>query len=138
MSYQNDSLFHHDPFLISHNSLAKRSGEGRTYMTNTEAMTYTDWLDRADTDGIEKVGVRHIQTFAPLGEKQAPTANQAATKRQTSIKTLPFSYETFKSVCERFQIHESITKAITRNLTPSFSYDQIKMEETAYGTNTLE
>jgi hypothetical protein len=100
-------------------------------------MTYSDWLDQADTDSIEKVGVRHIQTFAALGEKQDPTTNQAATRRQASIKILPFSYESFKGICEKFQIHESITKAITRKLTPSFSCDQVKMEKAAYGTHTL-
>jgi hypothetical protein len=100
-------------------------------------MLYSDWLDRTDTDSIDKVGVRQMQTFAALGEKQDPTSNQAGTRRQASIKTLPFSYESFKIICENFQVHESITKAITRNLAPSFSCEQVKMGKATYGTHTL-
>jgi hypothetical protein len=100
-------------------------------------MTYSEWLDQIETESIEKIGVRHTQTFAALGEKQHPTATMpVAATRQPGIRNLPFSYDGFRLICERFQVHESVTKAITRNNTPSFSFEQVNMGDIACGMQT--
>jgi hypothetical protein len=87
------------------------------------------------------IGPRRQLTFATLSEGyRSPQSSHEAEHetRQPGIRTLPFSYGVFKSICESFRVHESITKAITRSDVPSFSCEKVMMNQPAYGKQHLK
>lgn len=93
-------------------------------------MSYTEWLGYNSENTKSMVGLRCAQNFAALGEKQH--AKQSS--KQADIRKLPFSQNTFKSICQKFRVHSSITKAITRSASPSFTCEKVIMNQAAYGT----
>ncbi|CAO2653796.1 Nn.00g032070.m01.CDS01 [Neocucurbitaria sp. VM-36] len=117
--------------------LAKRAGELSGCEPSNDAMSYSEWLERLDASSTPKSTIRRASTFAPLGDKQpmeSPTRvhEMPAPQTQQSISTLPFSIQTFKKICEQFNIHESIVRSVTRSDIPSFSCNSIRMGQPAY------
>ena len=69
------------------------------------------------------------------GELDAMPAPIMAGGRLT-LRKLPFSKPTFQSITERFHMHASIARAISRADIPVFSGTEVKMgEHPAYVTN---
>ncbi|KAF1850800.1 uncharacterized protein K460DRAFT_412448 [Cucurbitaria berberidis CBS 394.84] len=120
--------------------LAKRAGEVSGCEPSENPMTYSEWRGKLDANAIPKASIRRTTTFAPLGDNKqtGPSIeahNTSVRQKEQSIRTLPFSVETFKSICEQFHIHESITRAMSRSDVPSFSCDSVKMGQPAYVYN---
>lgn len=92
-------------------------------------MSYTEWLKYNSESKKSVIGLRCSQTFAALAGKQ----HHKQSSKQADIRKLPFSYKTFKSICQKFRVHGSITKTITRTTSPSFSCDKVVMDQAAYG-----
>ncbi|KAH8725466.1 hypothetical protein GQ44DRAFT_217980 [Phaeosphaeriaceae sp. PMI808] len=142
MMYEKPTCWHQYSCLTKCNSLATRAGEKPTSNNISvdekspsrrisPEMSYSEWRDQKDSSNVPTVGVRRTQTFAALAEEPdiagASPKNQDQA-RQPGIRYLPFTYNTFKNICARFQVHESITRAITRTDIPSFSGEKINME----------
>lgn len=95
-------------------------------------MSLEQWLAMADVIPLCEGGMRRQTTFAPLGElpsvesrnneTSAPPASNAR-----SLRHLPFEQRTFRRICERFQIHNSIVRTLTRSDVPAFSCDNTSM-----------
>lgn len=69
--------------------------------------------------------------FASLAEKgpamNSPVVN--STRGRRSLRTLPFSQDTFRLIIRKFYVHNSIAKAISRADIPLFSSAQVEMGE---------
>ncbi|OAL53845.1 hypothetical protein IQ07DRAFT_640871 [Pyrenochaeta sp. DS3sAY3a] len=104
--------------------LAKRPGEKPTGATPSKEMTYTEWLKTVEYDSTEDQHRFH-QTFGPLSEKGVTKDNKQSMRQ--GARRVPFSSNTFKSICERFHVHDSIAKAIDRQDTPSFFSEEVEM-----------
>lgn len=66
------------------------------------------------------------QTFECLAEKSAavPLSNG-----RRSVRTLPFSENTFRLITETFYVHHSISPVISRADIPMFSATEVDMED---------
>jgi hypothetical protein len=114
-------------------SLASRSGEDASRKLAPSEMTYAEWEEQAQGEMVS-LGPRRNQTFAALGEEVHPSSPVIKSKcRQPGIATLPFTYDTFKEICDKFGVHESFIKALTRSDVPSFSSEKVDMGYAAYG-----
>jgi hypothetical protein len=96
-------------------------------------MSIEEWLAKAEDSGSCTHAVRRQTTFAALGEKphrdyikrEAPEPHG---RRPRSLLNLPFSKETFHQICEQFQVHDSIVRALTRSDVPTFACDSVDMD----------
>ncbi|KAH8789951.1 hypothetical protein F5882DRAFT_493652 [Hyaloscypha sp. PMI_1271] len=70
-------------------------------------------------------------TFAAAGEKvETMTTSQGANKNgQRSVRTLPFSKDTFRLITTKFYVHSSIARVISRADVPVFSSSKIRMQD---------
>jgi len=69
-------------------------------------------------------------TFATFNEKSpALGLDQAAASKsgQRSVRTLPFSMDTFRLITDRFHTHGSISRVISRADIPVFSEADLRM-----------
>ncbi|CAN9309015.1 unnamed protein product [Alternaria alternata] len=123
----NENHSHHGLVLI----LARRAGEDTGNDPTSQAMSYTEWLKYNSESKKSMIGLRCSQTFAALAGKQ----HHKQSFKQADIRKLPFSYKTFKSICQKFRVHGSITKTITRTTSPSFSCEKVVMDQAAYVYN---
>ncbi|KAF7671701.1 hypothetical protein GT037_010223 [Alternaria burnsii] len=123
----NENHLDHGLHLI----LARRAGESSGKDPTSQAMSYTEWLGYNSENTKSMVGLRCAQNFAALGGKQ----NAKQSSKQADIRKLPFSQNTFKSICQKFRVHSSITKAITRSASPSFTCEKVIMNQAAYVYN---
>ena len=101
-------------------------------------MSIEEWLAKADDVFPRSFGIRRATTFAPLGEKssldrQGREVHLGDRKRPRSILQLPFAQQTFEQICERFQVHGSIVRTLTRSDVPTFSCDNVAMNGEAFG-----
>jgi hypothetical protein len=106
-------------------------------------MTIEEWLEKAEDSGSCTRAIRRETTFAPLGEnsnrdhiKREPAMPHA--RRSRSLLNLPFSQQTFQRICERFQVHDSIVRALTRSDVPTFTSDMVEMDEPAQSKHSLK
>jgi predicted GNAT superfamily acetyltransferase len=96
--------------------------------------TYTEWRKSAQYEESHLNGARRAQTFAALGEEHHPVkVVPCSEQQQRGIRILPFTYDTFRDICNAFDVHESFTKALTRTDVPSFSCEKVDMGYATYG-----
>ncbi|KAH4265087.1 hypothetical protein HBH64_008030 [Parastagonospora nodorum] len=115
--------------------LADRTDNHSPHTATPRPMSIGDWLMKAEDTLPCKRGIRREPTFAPFEEKlhknhtlQDPALPQETTKRTPrSLLELPFSKNTFKQICERFQVHDSVVRTLTRTDVPTFSCDNVEM-----------
>jgi hypothetical protein len=80
-------------------------------------------------------GQRRCQTFDACGEEHdMDQIVMSRNKRQPGLAELPFTFDTFKDICNTFRVHKSFAKAVTRTDVPSFQCEKVDMKEPAYGT----
>ncbi|KAI0127540.1 hypothetical protein BJ170DRAFT_683378 [Xylariales sp. AK1849] len=109
--------------------LAKRTGEP-TFGT-TKKVGSNDWLDRILTQLPLRSRPRRALTFESLAEKQRVpgSAPGATASGQRSVRTLPFTKDTFRSITKHFYTHSSIGPVISRADIPVFSSAEVRMGE---------
>lgn len=122
--------------------LADRTEGGSPHEATYSPMSINDWLVKAEDSLPRIIGTRRATTFAPLGEKSAldhqkHDASPDHMRRSLSIRDLPFAQHTFERICERFQVHDSIVRTLTRSDVPTFSCDSVEMHEEALGEYTF-
>ncbi|KAF2274430.1 uncharacterized protein EI97DRAFT_435263 [Westerdykella ornata] len=117
--------------------LAKRAGE-RSCLPSA-GTSIEDWLARSDAALDQQspgpFKLRRAHTYAGLDGKQPMSAEGASQSRpggNRNLRTLPFSYETFKFIAHSFHIHGSIARVVSRADVPYFSSEKAVMSEPAY------
>jgi hypothetical protein len=103
-----------------------------------ELMSIEEWLAKASDLPPRPYELRRATTFAPLGEKSSPDPSNAGStlvdgQQPRGLRYLPFSQETFQQICEKFQVHRSIVRAMARSDVPIISCDKVDMKEPAFG-----
>jgi len=94
------------------------------------------WLDRAELEMPRSYQTRREETFSPLEDKltamdvENPKSEHGGGR---SLRTLPFSMDTFKMISTSFCTHGSIARVISRADIPIFSSESVVMSEPAYG-----
>ncbi|KAF2134965.1 hypothetical protein P153DRAFT_362675 [Dothidotthia symphoricarpi CBS 119687] len=115
--------------------LANRAGGSTLCRTDRAPIGIADWLRETQGDLAHTNGFRRAETFAPLGEKHNTlrATREASLSKQPArgIRHLPFSLPTFERICERFQIHQSFIRAMTRSDVPLFSCEEVEMKRPA-------
>lgn len=97
-------------------------------------MSVNDWIAHLDDNTNSKPEMRRADTFAILNEKsEANRSTSRTTGKRSSIRDLPFLQSTFENVCRKFQVHDSIIRAISRADVPNFSYERVNMLHPALG-----
>jgi hypothetical protein len=105
-------------------------------------MSIDEWLAKSSDLPARSLGIRRAETFARLGEK---TSQGHQSCEQTSdygrqprgLRNLPYSLETFESICEKFQVHDSIVRVVTRTDVPTISCAKVDMRGPALGMLAL-
>jgi hypothetical protein len=125
-------------FTNAFGRLADRTERDSPHKATYEAMSIEDWLAKASDLPPRNFGIRRATTFAPLGDKSflGPTNCPSASggrQQPRGLRHLPFSQQTFEEICEKFQVHGSIVRALARSDVPTFSYDRVVMAESALG-----
>lgn len=95
-----------------------------------------DWLEMAELTMPRPNKTRRRITFTGLVEKGKDSRSDSSEKEKGgsgSIRTLPFSQETFKVLSKSLCTHGSISRAISRADVPLFSSESVLMSEPAYG-----
>ncbi|KAH6625485.1 hypothetical protein C7974DRAFT_202158 [Boeremia exigua] len=117
--------------------LARRAGEQPACVPSKCPVTPSEWAE-SQKDFAVRVALRRADTIAAFGEKNSPgrPARQIAPVIvQQSIRIVPFSSATFQKICERFSVHESIVRAISRSDIPVFTCESVDMGKPAYVYN---
>jgi hypothetical protein len=101
-------------------------------------MSIEEWLAKASDIPPHSLGIRRAATFAPLGEKQGIdrsncTSSSSNRRQPRGLRYLPFSQSTFEQICEKFQVHGSIVRALARSDVPTFQCNKVNMKEPALG-----
>jgi hypothetical protein len=96
-------------------------------------MSYTEWRETLGDDDSREFLERRLQAFAVLSEKGVTKDKRQP--MQPGVRKVPFSSHVFKSICEKFYVHECILKTIARTDTPSFFCEELKMSKNAKGNN---
>jgi len=95
-------------------------------------MSIEEWLAKASDALPRAIKTRCATLLAPLGEKASSERlvqeEFAKERKPQSIRSLPFAQHTFEQICERYSIHGSIVRALTRSDVPVFSCDSLKMK----------
>jgi hypothetical protein len=119
--------------------LADRAESGSPQKATYEHMSIEEWLGKASDPPLRSLGIRRASTFAPLAEKISldrsncePSSRKGQQPR--SLRYLPFSQYTFEQICEKFQVHRSIVRAVARSDVPTISCDRVDMKGPALGT----
>ncbi|KAH3919719.1 hypothetical protein HBH56_017900 [Parastagonospora nodorum] len=120
--------------------LADRTNNESPHSAGSCPMSIGDWLVEAEDSMPCKRGIRRETTFAPFEEKshkghefqEATLTQEATSRRPRSLLNLPFSKSTFERICERFQVHDSIVRTLTRTDVPTFSCNNVEMGGPAY------
>jgi hypothetical protein len=111
-------------------SLAKRTGE-RAF-GGVKKVQSDDWLDRINAEMPGRSNTQRNFTLASLSEKNqtiSPNPGFTNTKSRRSVRTLPFSKDTFKLITKKFYTHNSIARDISRADIPVFSSAEVQMGE---------
>lgn len=73
-------------------------------------------------------------SFDPSDEKEVNSGHGGANMSSgRSLRTLPFLRYTFEEIAERFYVHDSIARVVSRADVPEFSCEKTKMTRPAYG-----
>jgi hypothetical protein len=97
-------------------------------------MSINDWIAHLESDIAPTIGIRRAGTFDPLSEKhQIGQHPRGSTLRHGSVRDLPFSQKTFEFICKKFQVHESILRAVSRSDVPMLSCEPVNMKHSAFG-----
>lgn len=118
--------------------LYRLAGVTEADIHSSHPITLTKYLDSQNGNEPQKFGIRRKETFAGLGEKGHARSNNSDSQiydvgSRQSLRNLSLTQTTFRKICERFQIHQSIVRAITRSDVPSFSCEKVHMEQPAIG-----
>jgi hypothetical protein len=118
--------------------LADRAQHDSSQVTTNELLSIEDWLAKTSDPPLVPFGRRRATTCAPLGEKSSfDPSNYDSVSREgqqpRSLRRLPFSQGTFEQICEKFQVHRSIVRAIARSDVPVISCDRVHMNAPAIG-----
>ncbi|KAF7535420.1 hypothetical protein G7054_g5368 [Neopestalotiopsis clavispora] len=92
-----------------------------------------DWLERLETDMPGRPDMLGAMELAKRGEKGGSTAErvQAPAGGRRGLRTVPFERKTFEKVSRAFNMHSSISRAISRADVPVFSHVNAVMEDVA-------
>ncbi len=91
------------------------------------------WLEQIGQDGQRCTRAQKISNFATLSEKASPmnlekeAGKDMMSGGRRSVRTLPFSREVFHNVTQKFLVHGSIARCISRSDIPVFSSTQVEM-----------
>jgi hypothetical protein len=90
-----------------------------------------DWRERINAAMPSRSNTQRTMIFASTGEKGETTIPNQTGKSsgQRSLRTLPFSKDLFRLITNRFYIHGSIAKVISRADIPVFSNARIRMQD---------
>jgi hypothetical protein len=120
------------------NSLLKRSGEPS--LGGIRKASTNDWINKARKERPLEVGIQRSNTFAGLEEKRAPPVSEGSTRPKISsgrrsVRTVPFSRETFEHLTKEFHTHGSIARVISRADVPVFTVERVNMTKAAFVYN---
>ncbi|KAH7128293.1 hypothetical protein B0J11DRAFT_578520 [Dendryphion nanum] len=108
--------------------LANREVSDTSYGLTCKPSTIEEWLSRTKENiSSPAFKSRAAQTFENLVRKQTAPANQPK-PRAKPARALPFSQDIFKIICDRFGVHRSTVRTITRQNVPSFSCEKVDMK----------
>ena len=119
--------------LTLRKSLANREVGKSSYTSCCESMNIEKWLAKEDRIPKTHPAPRNAETFAVLGEMNASSNVGSCGARQSmrkskSLRHLPFSKEVHQLICKKFQVHQSIARAVSRSDVPLFSCERLDME----------
>jgi hypothetical protein len=100
-------------------------------METSESMGVDSWLNSAARHMSRTSQVRREHTFSQLEEKPE-TSSKVDESGGRSLRTLPFSLETYKLITRSLCTHGSIARVISRADVPTFSSESVVMSEPAY------
>jgi hypothetical protein len=118
--------------------LLKRNGEPS--LRGIEKASSNDWISKAKKERPLEVGLQRSNTFAGLEEKHVPQVAESGTKpkissSRRSVRTVPFSRETFEHITRKLHTHGSIARVISRADVPVFTGEKVNMTEPAFVYN---
>ncbi|KAH7091633.1 hypothetical protein FB567DRAFT_278455 [Paraphoma chrysanthemicola] len=112
--------------------LADRSENYLPHKATYGPMSIDEWLAKSTDLPARPLEIRRAETFARLGEK--PTEGHSSCdqtpeygRQPRGLRHLPYSLETFESICEKFQVHDSIVRVVTRTDVPTISSARVDM-----------
>jgi hypothetical protein len=109
--------------------LAKRTGEPS--FSSVKKVPSNDWIEQINAAVPSRSNTQRAMTFASAGEKvETMTTSQGANKNgRRSVRTLPFSKDTFRLITTKFYVHSSIARVISRADIPVFSSSKVRMQD---------
>jgi hypothetical protein len=118
--------------------LADRAEHDSPQKKTYEAISIEEWLAKESDLHPRQFGIRRATTFAPLGERSFLDRSKCETSSENGqqprgLRYLPFTQTTFQEICEKFQVHRSIVRAVSRSDVPTISCDRVDMDGPALG-----
>ncbi|KAN0102708.1 hypothetical protein V8E51_011021 [Hyaloscypha variabilis] len=111
--------------------LAKRTGE-RSF-PSVKKVQYNDWLKCVNEEMPGRIKTqRTMMTISSLSKELQtadPSLGISSLSGQRSVRTLPFSKDTFQLITSNFYTHSSIARVVSRADIPLFSSAEIQIED---------
>jgi len=113
-------------FLLSHgHSLARRTGQSAASACHRQT---TDGIISNVFQGKTRISKSGRAISFPDENEKIAHSNSG----QRSVRTLPFSKETFREISKRLFIHGSISRVVSRADVPVFMRAEVDMEDFSY------
>ncbi len=121
-------------------SLADRTQRNTWDKLEKMPVSIPDWLSGTEQEYEANSISRKDIMFSGFSGKTSPATYdtidakpRAQTQRPRTAKDLPFSEHVFQEICERFQLHDSLIRAISKQDTPLFTAENVIMKAPSIG-----